>query len=235
MTKKVETIVSPVLFEQLEDIENKNVVVIDVLRASSTICTILNQGADAVRTVSSVEEAREFKVKGLIVGGERGGKKVDGFDFGNSPFDYQKDTIANKEVVLTTTNGTKCIEMAKGANLLIVGSFLNLSAVCDVLDETDNDVVLFCAGWRDKVNLEDSLFAGAVCHGLNGDYVFDDASLLCQSAYQLTEDDLYRHMQQSSHFHRLSKHGVDKDIAYCCKIDLIDTVPVYREGLLKLL
>ncbi|MFY0643210.1 MAG: 2-phosphosulfolactate phosphatase [Bacteroidia bacterium] len=235
MSIQVETIMSPSLFNQVQDLDKKIVVVIDVLRASSTICTILENGAESVRTVGSVEEAQTYRDNGFIVGGERGGKKVEGFDFGNSPFDYKTELVQEKEVVLTTTNGTKCIEMGKPAKGLIIGSFLNLGAVCDYLDEANSDIVLFCAGWRDRVNLEDSLFAGAVCHGLNGDYLFDDASLLCQSAYQLAEYDLYRHMQQSSHFERLSKHGVDKDIEYCCEVDQILSVPVLDNGKLKTL
>ena len=232
MSRNIETILSPSLFTQVNDLENKIVVVIDVLRATSTLCTILANGASSVRTVADVEQATQLKDQGYLVGGERGGVTVEGFDFGNSPLEYSPELVKDNEVVLTTTNGTKCIEMAKEAKQLIVGSFLNLSAICDHLDECQEDIVLFCAGWRDKVNLEDSLLAGAICHELNGDYQFDDASLLSQASYFLAEDDLLRHMQQSSHYQRLSGHGNDDDIRYCCSIDQLSVLPIWNKGVL---
>lgn len=232
MSRNVQTIMSPSLIDQVEGLEDKIVVVIDVLRATSTISTILSNGAKAVLPVMDEAAARTHLGSDKIVGGERGGKTIDGFDYGNSPFHYPPDKVNNKTVVLTTTNGTKCLEMTKNAKLIVVGCFLNLSAVCELIDERSEDVVLLCAGWRDKVNLEDSLFAGAVCHELNGDYSFDDASLLAQSAYFLAEEDLFRHLQQSNHFERLSKHGVVKDIEYCCQTDLLEEVPILQNGLL---
>ena len=230
MSRQVNTILSPSLFSQIEDIESKIVVVIDVLRATSTIATILANGANSVQAVANETEAKAFQAKGYLVGGERGGKTIEGFDFGNSPFHYQTEQVLNKDVILTTTNGTKCIEMASKAKHLIIGSFLNLERVCYFLDEQEEDIVLFCAGWKDKVNMEDSLFAGAICHELLEDYKFDDASLIAQSAYSLAQHDLYRHLQQSSHFARLSKHGVDKDIEYCCLIDELGVLPILKDG-----
>lgn len=230
MSRKVQTIVSPAIFDQVEGIEEKIVVVIDVLRATSTISTILANGAAAVIPVMNEDTARTYLESDKLVGGERGGMTIEGFEFGNSPFHYPAEKVQGKEVVLTTTNGTKCLEMAKRAKAVVIGSFLNLSAVCEFIDERAEDVVLFCAGWRDKVNLEDSLFAGAVCHELNGDYSFDDASLLAQSAYFLAEEDLFRHLQQSNHFERLSNHGVVKDIEYCCQIDELAILPQLKEG-----
>lgn len=230
MSREVRTILSPSLFQQVEDLDQKIVVVIDVLRATSTITTILSNGASAVIPVMDEDEARTYLDKDYLVGGERGGMTIEGFDFGNSPFHYPPDKVKGKEVVLTTTNGTKCLEMAKNAKHVLIGSFLNLSAICDFIDDKEEDVVLFAAGWRDRVNMEDSLLAGAICHELNGDYSFDDASLLSQSAYFLAEDDLFRHLQQSNHFQRLSKHGVVKDIEYCCEVDLLDIVPQLVNG-----
>ncbi len=230
MSRTVETIISPSLFSQIEYLDQKIVVVIDVLRATSTLCTILANGASSVMTVGDIEHAKALKDEGYLVGGERGGMTVDGFNFGNSPLEYTEKLVADKDLVLTTTNGTKCIDMAKGAKELLIGSFLNLSSICDHIDDMESNVVLLCAGWKDRVNLEDSLLAGAICHELNGDYEFDDASLLCQSSYFIAEDDLFRHMQQSSHFQRLSGHGLDKDIEYCCQIDVLSVLPVLKNS-----
>lgn len=235
MSREVTTIVSPALFDQVDDLKSKIVVIIDVLRATSTITTILNNGALSVTAVENEDEAIAYQNSEYLVGGERGGKTIPGFDFGNSPFEYGPDKVEGKRVVLTTTNGTKCIEMARKAKYVILGSFLNLDQVCRFLDEKKEDIVLLCAGWKDRVNMEDTLFAGAVCNGLAEDYHFDDASLLAQNAYVIAQEDLYRHLQQSSHFERLSKHGVDEDIEYCCQIDLIDILPVYRDGKIETL
>ncbi len=221
---QVETVLSPSLFHQIESIEDKIVVVIDVLRATSTITTIFENGASAVIPVKEEVIAQAYQANGYLVGGERGGETIPGFDFGNSPFHYKREIVAGKEVVLTTTNGTKCIEMSASANTVLIGSFLNLQAVVDYLKAAKRDVVLFCAGWKDRVNLEDSLFAGAVA-SLIGDANFDDASLLVKAAYDQTKHDLFGTLKQSNHFQRLEKKGVIKDIEYCCQTNISKLVP----------
>ena len=226
---QVETILSPLLFSQVQDIESKVVVVIDILRATSTITTILENEAAAVIPVREESIAREYKEKGFLVGGERGGETIEGFDFGNSPFHYGNEVVAGKDIVLTTTNGTKCIEMSADAHQVIVGSFLNLEAVIKHLVATQKDVVLFCAGWKDRVNLEDSLYAGAVAEGLK-DANYDDPSLLSIDAYKAAQADLFAALQHSNHFQRLASKGVTKDIAYCCKRDTTDIVGVLKDG-----
>lgn len=225
---KIETILSPSLFYQLENIEEKTVVVIDILRATSTISTILQNGASAVIPVREENEAKMYQDKGYLVGGERGGETIPGFDFGNSPFSYTPEMVKNKEVVLTTTNGTKCLDMASSAHTVITGAFLHLQSVIDFLAKEQRDTVLFCAGWKDRTNLEDSLFAGAVVQLLDAE--FDDASLLCKQAYQICGNNLFQSLQNSNHFQRLAKKGVIKDIEYCCEIDLFDIVPVLQNG-----
>lgn len=224
----IETVLSPKLFYQVQDVESKVVVVIDVLRATSTITTILQNGAAAVIPVLTAELAEDFKQKGYLVGGERGGETIPGFDFGNSPFHYTADLVANKEVVLTTTNGTKCIEMARNAHTVVAGSFLNLNAVVDFIQKTDRDVVLFCAGWKDRVNLEDSLYAGAIASVLKG--TKDDASILCCDSFKASKENLFEALKCSNHFQRLKSKGVVKDIEYCCQMSTSDVVPVLHEG-----
>ena len=154
-------------------------------------------------------------------------KTIEGFDFGNSPFHYGNEVVAGKDIVLTTTNGTKCIEMSADAHQVIVGSFLNLEAVIKHLIATQKDVVLFCAGWKDRVNLEDSLYAGAVAEGLK-DANYDDPSLLSIDAYKAAQADLFAALQHSNHFQRLASKGVTKDIAYCCKRDTTDIVGCFE-------
>jgi 2-phosphosulfolactate phosphatase len=166
------------------------------------------------------------------VGGERNGETIPGFNFGNSPFDYKKEHVRDKTVVLTTTNGTKCIEMSSNANEVIIGSFLNLTAVVRYLNEKKKDIVLFCAGWKDKVNLEDSLYAGAVALKMPK-FNKDDSTLLCMKAYEASKENLFETLQDSNHFKRLKNKGVIKDIQYCCKIDTTDVVPKLKKGLIQ--
>ncbi len=221
----IETVLSPKTFYQIENIETKVVVVIDILRATSTITTILHNGAAAVIPVMEEAQALEYKNKGYLVGGERGGETIPGFDFGNSPFHYKKELVADQEVVLTTTNGTKIIEMASNAKQIVVGSFLNLKKVVDHLKKQKSDVVLFCAGWKDRVNIEDSLFAGAIAEQFE-DAQCNDATLLAKDAYNASKSNLFGALEKSNHFQRLASKGVTKDIAYCCEVDVIDILPV---------
>ncbi len=224
---KFETVLSPSLFSQIENLEDKVVVVIDILRATST--TILANGASAVIPVREESIAKEYKAKGYLVGGEREGETIVGFDFGNSPFQYKKEIVKGQEIVLTTTNGTKCIEMSAHAYQVVIGSFLNLDKVVEHINFLNKDIVLFCAGWKDKVNLEDSLFAGAVACSFM-DKELDDSTLLCIDAYNASKGNLFKALQNSNHFQRLASKGVTKDIAYCCETNMIDSVGVLREG-----
>lgn len=229
---KIQTVISPIAFDQIEYIEDKIVVIIDILRASSTITTIIDNDAKALMAVKDELNARKYINNNYLVGGERNGETIPGFNFGNSPFDYKKEHVRDKTVVLTTTNGTKCIEMSSNANEVIIGSFLNLTAVVRYLNEKKKDIVLFCAGWKDKVNLEDSLYAGAVALKMPK-FNKDDSTLLCMKAYEASKENLFETLQDSNHFKRLKNKGVIKDIQYCCKIDTTDVVPKLKKGLIQ--
>ncbi|MEJ6786867.1 MAG: 2-phosphosulfolactate phosphatase, partial [Bacteroidota bacterium] len=137
--------------------------------------------------------------------------------------------VSGQEVVLTTTNGTKCIEMASDAHQVVVGSFLNLKSVVDYIKNLDKDVVLFAAGWQDIVNLEDSLFAGAVANSF-ARRDCDDATQMARDAYSVAEGNLFETLQNTNHFQRLASKGVTKDIEYCCETNVIDSVGVLKEG-----
>ena len=228
---KIETILSPLLFKNIDSIEKKIVVVIDILRASSTITTIIDHGAEALIPVVDEANALKYKNKDYLIGGERNGETISGFDFGNSPFHYKKNLVKDKTIVLTTTNGTRCVEMSSNASDVIIGSFLNLSAVANYLKNKNKDVVLFCAGWKNKVNLEDSLFAGALAKKLTNAHL-DDSTLLCMDAFEMSGKDLFKTLQKSNHFQRLEKKGVINDIEYCCKLDTTNIVPILKDGLI---
>jgi 2-phosphosulfolactate phosphatase len=229
--RKLEVCYTPALLP-LYDIKNSIVVVIDIFRATSSICYGIENGALAIIPVASVEECISFEKEGYLLAAERDGKVVAGFDFGNSPFAYAEDKVNGKTIVLTTTNGTHAIdESKKTAHQVIIGSFLNLDAVCNYLKTQDKDVFLLCAGWKNKFNLEDTLFAGAVVNQLkNESYFLDDASIAADDLYQMAEGDLETYTAKTSHSERLKKLGIEEDIKFCLNLNIVKSIPVLRDN-----
>lgn len=226
------TCLSPALLH-LYDVRDCVVVVIDILRATSTISTALYNGAKAIIPVDSVEKCiRLGREMECITAGERDGKVAEGLQYGNSSFEYPREFIEGKTLVLTTTNGTKLLHMAlaKGATEIITGSFLNLSAVCDHLLSQNKNVVLACAGWKDKVNLEDTLFAGAVAARVKEQFTVNcDATQVAETLYGVAADDLFGFMKakDASHYHRLIGFGLERDIRHCLTPELANVLPYY--------
>jgi 2-phosphosulfolactate phosphatase len=142
------------------------IVVIDVLRATSAMTTALHHGVEKIIPVATLEEAIDYKLKGYTVGAERDGQVVEGFDFGNSPYVYIDQNMKGKTVVLTTTNGTKAIEIAKQDGLVVIGCLNNLDFLCNWLIEQNKNTLILASGWKDKVNLEDTICAGAIAEQL---------------------------------------------------------------------
>lgn len=229
------TCLSPSLLH-LYDVSKSIVVVIDVLRATSTIATALYNGARCVIPVDSVSRciALGKQIDG-ITAGERDGKIAEGLQYGNSSFEYPKEFICNKTLVLTTTNGTRLLHMAleKGAGEIITGSFPNLSAVCDHLVEKNIPVILGCAAWKDRINIEDTLFAGAVISRIKNHFSINcDASHIAETMYEEAKDDMFEFMKKNnaSHYHRLMNFGLEDDIRYCLTTDSANILPEYIDG-----
>jgi 2-phosphosulfolactate phosphatase len=227
--KKLEVCLTPVLLP-LYDIKNSIVIVIDIFRATSSICYGIENGAEAIIPVASVEECLSLKDGVCLVAAERDGKVVEGFDFGNSPFSYTEEKVKGKTIVLTTTNGTHAInESRANAYQIIIGSFLNLDAVCNYLKTQDKDVVLLCAGWKNKFNLEDTLFAGAVINQLSGeDYELDDSSHAAADLYLKAQDDLGAYTAKASHGERMRKLNLQEDIKFCLSKNITTAIPVLK-------
>jgi 2-phosphosulfolactate phosphatase len=228
------TSLSPALLN-LYDLSNSVVVIIDVFRATSTIASALYNGAKCVIPVDSVPKAIEIsKSIDGIPAGERDGKIAEGLIHGNSPLEYGRDFIENKTLVLTTTNGTRLLHMAleKGADTIISGSFPNLSAVCDYLAAEKKNVLLGCAGWKDRFNLEDTLFAGAVISRLKKQFTIHcDSSLMAEAMYNKHKNNLMGFAPKLTHYHRLvERFGLIEDIRFCLTDDLANVLPVYRQG-----
>lgn len=234
-TTPLHTCLSPALLH-LYDLRESIVVIIDVLRATSTIATALHHGAESVIPVDSVPECiRIGQALNAITAGERDGKVAEGLQYGNSPFEYPESFVRGRTLVLTTTNGTRLLHMAHDnqAAQIITGSFANLGAVCDHLVRCGRPVLLACAAWKDRVNLEDTLFAGAVADRI-ADHLSPscDSTRMARSLYRQAAPDLYGFMkeQKASHYQRLSGFGLERDIRHCLTPDTAPVLPVFRSG-----
>lgn len=234
-TPLLNTVLSPALLS-LYDISNSIVVIIDVLRATSTIATALYNGAKAVIPVDSVEECVKLgKQLEVITAGERDGQIAEGLQYGNTPLQYTKNFINEKTLVLTTTNGTKLLHLALAANAkgIITGSFCNISAVCDYLVNQNTNVILACAAWKNRINIEDSLFAGAVINRIKGNFDINcDASQIAETIYLQSGGDLFNFMKEknASHYHRLMGFGLEEDIRFCFTEDNANVLSLYSGG-----
>ncbi|KHC90756.1 2-phosphosulfolactate phosphatase [Thermotoga sp. Mc24] len=208
-------------------VECKTAVVIDVLRATSTIVTALSNGASGVIPVKTIEEALERRKEGVLICGERNAQRPEGFDLGNSPLEYRKEKISGKTIVLTTTNGTQVIEKIRSEET-VAASFLNLSAVVEYL-KSKEDIVLVCAGTNGRFSLEDFLLAGAIVKKLKRSDLGDGAHGAKRyfESVENTREEIKRH---SSHAKKLISLGFGKDVEFCTTEDLFKTVPVLMNG-----
>ena len=208
------------------------VVVIDVLRATSAICTAFANGIDKVIPVSTVEEAIEYKNKGYLVAAERKGQVVDGFQFGNSPYSYMGKELKGKTLVITTTNGTKAFHTARNANEVVIGSLINLDAVSNFLIKKKKNVLLLASGWQNKFCLEDTICAGAIAEQLinTGDFTsVQDSSIAAKYLFLSAKENYLGYLKSSSHRRRLKKLNLNEDIKYCLPPNQTDVVPI-RKG-----
>ena len=227
------TLLSPRLLD-IYDVAGSVVVIIDVFRATSTIATALYNGAARIIPVDSVDKCIEIgKSCGGITAGERDGKIIEGLSYGNSPAEYGRDFIEGKTLVLTTTNGTRLLHMAllNGAAEVITGSFPNLSAVCNYLQSQNKNVILGCSAWKDRFNIEDTLFAGAVISTIKESFTIHcDSSLMAEEMYNLHKADMKQFIRNTTHWHRLANYGLEADLEYCVTPDVAHVLPFYKNG-----
>lgn len=230
--KHIEVCFSPYLFS-LHKEEYEIIVVIDVLRATSAICSAFNNGVASIIPVATIEEAKAYKEKGFLVGAERKGKIVAGFDFGNSPFSYMNENLKGKDIVLSTTNGTKAIDLAKGAETVVIGALTNLDALCYWLEKQNKNILCLCSGWENKFNLEDTICAGAISEFLinTGKFTSDeDSSIAAKYLYLSAKDNYLGYLKSSSHRRRLKHLNLNEDIKYCLTPNTSKVIPIYKDG-----
>ena len=233
MSNIVDVCLSPDLIH-LFSLKNKVVVIIDIFRATSVICTALNNGITEVIPISDLSQLNEFDSNNFLIAAERDGKIVDGFKFGNSPLHYHNNPhIIGKKLVLTTTNGTRAINLSKNeAESVIIASFLNITAVSDFLKKQQKDILILCSGWKGKISLEDTLFAGLMLEKLVklGFKSESDSSFLSRQLYNDSRTNLIKFALQSSHKKRTENLGIDKDLKFCLQLDVFDNVPIHKDG-----
>lgn len=213
------------------DLSDKVVVVIDILRATSNINAALHFGAQKVYTVSEVSEMDAFDKSTHLFAAERNGQKLEGFEFGNSPQQWKDGAAKEKNIVLTTTNGTRCVSASLGAQEILAGAFCNQSALVNYLKAQHNDVVMFCAGWKRRSSLEDLYFAGAIVDALDGDFdLAYDSAILAKETYLKHKFDLEGAIKKSHYYTRISTESLGTDLEYCLRKDTHNFVALYEEG-----
>ena len=230
MKRSIDVCLSPDLMH-LYQVDDHTVVIVDVLRATSCMTTAFAHQIESITPFAQLPECLSLKAEGYLTAGERDGKKVEGFDLGNSPFEYMNPALKGKKIAFTTTNGTQAIAKSIGAKDIIIGSFLNLSAVVNYLRgvQTD-DILVVCSGWKGKVNLEDTVFAGALVENLKNDFQYAcDAPIMAQRLYSEARHNLAEFLKDSSHIKRLQGLNIQRDIDFCLTEDQYNLVPVIRD------
>ena len=228
--KNIEVCLSPELIH-LFDLEGKTVVVVDILRATSCMTTAFAYNIQSMKPVATLEECKALKQEGYYIAAERGGQKVEGFDIGNSPFSYMEPSLKGEKVAVTTTNGTLAITKSIAANDVLIGSFLNISAIAKKVVDLGQDLIIHCAGWKGSVNAEDTLFAGALIDLLaDTHHMSTDDATVAHALFQQHKDNMLAYVSQSSHAQRLQAFGILKDIEFCLEIDKYAVVPYLKDG-----
>jgi len=229
---KIEVCYSPALFPFYEN-PDAIVVVVDILRASSAIVTAFMNGAERIIPVGTLEEASAYKESGYMVAAERDGIVRDFADFGNSPYNFTRERVLGKEIVYSTTNGTNAINLASSGKQVLIGAYLNMTAVANFIKKEKRDLLILCAGWKNKFNLEDTLFAGALASRVlenENFYTICDAAHGAMDLYDAAKGNMMEYIGKVAQRHRLKKNNLDDVIAYCHEYDKTNIVPVLLDG-----
>lgn len=231
--RTIEVCFSPALFQFRHTRENYVVVIVDILRATTVICTAFGNGATEVVPVAEIEDTVKYREFGYKVAGEREGMIIKGADFGNSPFDFTKKNVNGEKIVITTTNGTRAIELSKACDTVVLGSFSNLSVLTDWLESQLKNIVILCSGWKNKFNLEDSIFAGALIENLLNKPSYKircDSALAASDLWKIAKSDVMGYIEKAAHRYRLKKLGFEDVLNYCFTKDTHAVVPVLYGG-----
>jgi len=220
----IEVCFSPELIH-LHEVSGKLVVVVDIFRATSTMVAALAHGVTEILPFADLESCRAMQTQGYLIAGERNGLTAPGFELGNSPVAFLEGGYAGKKLAMTTTNGTFAIEKSKGATQILIGAFPNLQATATYIQSQNLDVLIHCAGWKGRFNLEDSLYAGALVQALSETHTNqEDGALAMGSLFVQQGNNLASYLAQASHAKRLQNHGIEADIDFCLTLNRYDQV-----------
>lgn len=233
---KVEVI--PSIHEaEADQFAGKTAIVIDVLRATSTMVAALAAGCKGIVPVETIEQAKKAQAPGDLLGGERFCQKIPGFDLGNSPLEYRRDIVGDKIVVMTTTNGTRAIQTSLQAETILAGSLLNGAACAAKALESERDIVILCSGTNDVFSLEDGLCAGLLAAELSRlasvPPEFNDVGLAMMYTFERIRDNMTEAIFGCSNGKRLSRLGFSQDIVYCSQVNRLAVVPEFCMGVMK--
>ena len=224
---------------QEEDLRGKSAVIIDILRASSSIVAAIHNGAKKIIPVKDMSDA--VKIAGTmdqndyLLCGEKNGSKIEGYHLGNSPLEYTEAAVKDQTLIFNTTNGSKAIKKASLANRIYIGSFLNRQSILNALKQHDDEVVLICSGWRGRLALEDTMFVGSLIHQMCGGSLPNNTKDGAKVAFGLFEkfgNNLEETIQKSDHAYRLRNLAPKEDIPFCCNIDAFDVLPEMKDGII---
>lgn len=220
--------VSPILYPYYQQ-PNDTVIIVDILRATTTICMMFRNGVSSVIPIADVEDAKRYKKNGFLVGAERNAQKCNFADFGNSPFDYPPEVVSGREIAFTTTNGTQAIHVAQDAKNMYIGAFSNIDALVRKCAGAER-VVVVCAGWNNRINVEDTLFGGAFAKKMVQEYdtrITSDAVKIARDMWQMARENPLQYIQTSEHYARLAKNGIETEAAFCLQQNTACVVPYY--------
>jgi len=233
---RVETLFTPSEITEAA-VKDRVVVVIDVLRACTTIAFAMSRRCERIIPVASVEAAMNLasslEKKVTLLGGEREGKRIDGFDLGNSPLEYTEDVVKGKAVVLATTNGTRAMSMSQGAKEILVASFVNMASVVERASGLGKETLtVVCAGESGKFSLEDAVCAGMLIDRLGETNAVDlnDGAQAARSLYLQNQNSIADLLKQCEHGRYLEGLGFAKDLDICSRVDSLNILPVVKEG-----
>lgn len=229
--RNLEVCLTPDLFRYRQITNEVIIIVVDIFRAGSTICAALSNGFTKVKPVSNLQEAQYLKAKNnWPAAGERNGEKLPFTDFGNSPVDISKAAPMQEPLILTTSNGTRAVEMAQDSGVVVIGGFNNLKVLNEWLVYQQKNVLIFCSGWMGTMSMEDTLFAGALSEELlkqNNFQILNDEVIAALHLWHMAKNDLSEFIKKAKHYQRLEHLGAIRDIEFALTLNNTNVLPYF--------
>lgn len=229
--KSLEVILSPTLYPLRTITENHSTVVVDILRATSSICAAFRAGASEIVPLNSLDGLEQYRNLGYTLAAERNAQKVMGTECGNSPSEYLQMDLRGRKLAYSTTNGTVGLLLAsKDSDQVLAGCFGNISVLAEYLEHDPHNLVILCSGWMGGVSIEDTLFAGCLAQRLSSYQPINDAARIAIDAYHAAEHDMYGYCQCGTHIQRLQKMNYDNDVRLAFEFDTCPVVPLMKDN-----